>query len=65
MSENLKPIEPGQIGANHPAKKPAHLHRNKTVAIRVTPDELKRVTQDAKESGLSISKYGRKLFGLD
>ena len=63
--DNLNPIQPGQKGKNHPAAKPPHLHRNKTIAIRVTADELKKVADDALQSGISITKLGRKLFGLD
>jgi len=63
--DNLNPVKLGQAGENHPAKKPKHLHRNKTIAVRVTEDELKKVAEDAKEQKLSISRYGRKLFGLE
>ena len=63
--EHLKPIQPGQTGKDHPAAKPKHLHRTKVLAVRVTADELKKVANDAREQGLSISRYGRKLFGLE
>jgi len=65
MDPNLRPIKPGQVGRDHPAKKPLSQHRTKVIAVRVTADELKTVTINAKEAGLSISKLGRKLFGLD
>ena len=57
--ENLKLIQPGQTGKNHPAKKPAHLHRSKVIALRVTAAELAQVNKQAQEENMSVSKYIR------
>lgn len=65
MNENLKPIRPGQTGANHPRSKPVSEHRSKVVAVRVTADEMKRVSAKAKAGGLSITKWARSRLGLD
>ena len=63
--DDLIPVQRGQTGKNHPAAKPLDQHRRKVVTIRVTAAELTKVYEDAKEAGLSISKYGRKQLGLD
>jgi predicted DNA binding CopG/RHH family protein len=62
--ENLKSIQPGQSGAAHPASKPAHLHRSKVIALRVTAEELAQINQQAQAERMSVSKYIRSKTGL-
>ena len=62
--ENLKPIKPGQTGKNHPAAKPAHLHRSKVIALRVTAAEVAQINKQAQAENLSVSKYIRSRIHL-
>jgi len=59
--ENLRPIQPGE----RRAAKPKSEHRSKVVAVRVTGEELAALTKQAKEDGLSLSKWSRLKMGLE